>query len=82
MWRKIDLSRLRAAQRLEPSHLLTSWKPNQEVQRRREVAIATQRFVEQEQFKLSMFLWENNAPMNPPLERAPDFPFADVSADP
>jgi outer membrane protein TolC len=47
---------------------------NQEVQRRREVAIATQRFVEQEQFKLSMFLWENNAPVSPPIERAPDFP--------
>ncbi len=47
---------------------------NQEVQRRREVAIAAQRFVEQEQLKLSMFLWENNAPAPPPLERAPDFP--------
>ncbi len=47
---------------------------NQEVQRRREVAIAAQRFVEQEQLKLSMFLWENNAPVLPPLERAPEFP--------
>lgn len=47
---------------------------NQEVQRRREVAIAAQRFVEQEQLKLSMFLWENNAPVSPPIERAPDFP--------
>ncbi len=47
---------------------------NQEVQRRREVAIAAQRFVEQEQLRLSMFLWENNAPVNPPLDRAPDFP--------
>ena len=47
---------------------------NQEVQRRREVAIAAQRFVEQEQLKLSMFLWENNTPVVPPLERAPDFP--------
>jgi len=47
---------------------------NQEVQRRREVAIAVQRLVEQEQLKLSMFLWENNAPVTPPLERAPDFP--------
>ncbi|HSB46300.1 MAG TPA: TolC family protein [Nitrospira sp.] len=47
---------------------------NQEVQRRREVAIAAQRLVEQEQLKLSMFLWENNAPVNPPLDRAPDFP--------
>ena len=24
--------------------------------------------------ELSMFLWENNAPVTPPLERAPDFP--------
>lgn len=47
---------------------------NQEVQRRREVAIAVQRLVEQEQLKLSMFLWENNAPVAPALERAPDFP--------
>lgn len=47
---------------------------NQEVQRRREVGIAAQRFVEQEQLKLSMFLWENNAPVLPPLERSPEFP--------
>ncbi len=47
---------------------------NQEVQRRREVAIAAQRAVEQEQYKLSMFLWENHAPTIPKLERAPDFP--------
>jgi len=47
---------------------------NQEVQRRREVAIAVQRLVEQEQLKLSMFLWDNNTPVAPPLERAPDFP--------
>ncbi|MEC4890694.1 MAG: TolC family protein [Nitrospira sp.] len=47
---------------------------NQEVQRRREVAIAAQRQVEQEQFKLSMFLWENNAPTLPTIDRAPDFP--------
>lgn len=47
---------------------------NQEVQRRREVAIAAQRLVEQEQLKLSMFLWEGGAPVNPPIERAPEFP--------
>lgn len=47
---------------------------NQEVQRRREVAIAVQRLVEQEQLKLSMFLWDNHTPVTPPLERAPDFP--------
>jgi outer membrane protein TolC len=47
---------------------------NQEVQRRREVAIAVQRLVEQEQLKLSMFLWDNNAPVPPHLDRAPSFP--------
>lgn len=47
---------------------------NQEVQRRREVAIAAQRAVEQEQYRLSMFLWEKSAPATPPLERVPDFP--------
>jgi outer membrane protein TolC len=47
---------------------------NQEVQRRREVAIAAQRAVEQEQFKLSMFLWEQGAPTMPPVDRMPDFP--------
>jgi outer membrane protein TolC len=47
---------------------------NQEVQRRREVAIAAQRGVEQEQLKLSMFLWERNAPVTPAVERAPEFP--------
>ena len=47
---------------------------NQEVQRRREVAIAVQRLVEQEQLKLSLFLWDNNSPVAPPLERVPDFP--------
>src|SRR5579884_3191444 len=44
---------------------------NQEVQRRREIWIAAQRAVEQEQYRLSMFLWENHAPVTPPAERAP-----------
>ena len=55
---------------------------NQEVQRRREVAIAAQRQVEQEQFKLSMFLWENNAPTLPSLDRVPDFPAQALSPTP
>ncbi|HQR13014.1 MAG TPA: TolC family protein [Nitrospira sp.] len=46
----------------------------QEVQRRREIAIAAQRAVEQEQYKMSMFLWENQTPTAPQLERVPDFP--------
>ena len=55
---------------------------NQEVQRRREVAIAAQRQVEQEQFKLSMFLWENNAPTLPAIDRVPDFPAQTLSPTP
>ena len=55
---------------------------NQEVQRRREVSIAAQRQVEQEQFKLSMFLWENNAPSLPALDRVPDFPAQMLSPTP
>ncbi len=46
----------------------------QEVQRRREVAIGAQRAVEQEQYKMSMFLWENQQPTAPQLDRAPEFP--------
>ena len=46
----------------------------QEVHRRREVAIAARRGLEQEAFKLSMFLWVNGSPSAPPLERVPDFP--------
>lgn len=52
---------------------------NQEVQRRREISIAAQRQVEQEQFKLSMFLWENNVPTLPALDRVPDFPSQTIS---
>ena len=47
---------------------------NQEVQRRKESAIAAQRLLEQEQFKMSLFLWEQDQPVLPPLERVPDFP--------
>lgn len=55
---------------------------NQEVQRRREISIAAQRQVEQEQFKLSMFLWENNVPSLPALDRVPDFPAQMLSPTP
>lgn len=47
---------------------------NQEVQRRKEIMIAAMRTVEQDQFKLSMFLWEKDSPATPPVERAPEFP--------
>jgi outer membrane protein TolC len=46
---------------------------NQEVQRRQEAAIAAQRKVEYEQYKLSLFLWENNEPVTPRSEWAPEF---------
>lgn len=47
---------------------------NQEVQRRKEILIAAMRVIEQEQYKLSMFLWDKDAPATPPVERAADFP--------
>jgi outer membrane protein TolC len=45
----------------------------QEVQRRRAAAIAAQRKVEYEQYKLSLFLWENGEPVTPRPEWAPEF---------
>jgi outer membrane protein TolC len=45
----------------------------QEVQHRREAAIAAQRKVEYEQYKLSLFLWENGEPVAPRPELAPEF---------
>ena len=55
---------------------LDAVEANQEVQRRREILIAATRGVEQEQYKLSLFLWENGAPMVPAGGRVPDFPKA------
>ncbi len=46
---------------------------SQEVQKRRETAIAAQRKVEYEQYKLSLFLWENGEPVTPRPEWAPEF---------
>ncbi len=45
----------------------------EEVQRRREAAIAAQRKVEYEQYKLALFLWENDGPVTPRSEWAPEF---------
>ena len=55
---------------------LDTVEANQEVQRRRESLIAATRAVEQEQLKLSMFLWERDSPVSPHAERAWDFPKA------
>ncbi|MDH4328168.1 MAG: TolC family protein [Nitrospira sp.] len=53
--------------------LLDAIEAEQEVQRRREAAIAAQRKVEYEQYKLSLFLWENGEPVTPLPEWAPEF---------
>jgi outer membrane protein TolC len=45
----------------------------QEVQRRQEIAIAAQRQVEYEQYKLAFFLWEDGHPVTPRPEWAPEF---------
>lgn len=46
----------------------------QEVQRRREILISAQRAVEQEQYKLSLFLWDSHGPVVPGADRVPDLP--------
>ena len=46
---------------------------NKEVQVRREAAIAAQRKVEYEQYKLFFFFWENGEPVTPRPEWAPEF---------
>lgn len=53
---------------------LDAVEAQQEVQRRREIFIAAQRAVEQEQYKLSLFLWENDNPVTPVAERVADLP--------
>jgi hypothetical protein len=46
----------------------------QEVQRRREILISAQRAVEQEQYKLSLFLWDSHGPVVPAADRVGDLP--------
>jgi outer membrane protein TolC len=46
---------------------------SQEVQGRREAAIYAQRKMEYEQYKLSLYLWENGEPVTPRPEWAPEF---------
>jgi outer membrane protein TolC len=53
---------------------LDAVEANQEVQRRSEVFIAATRAMEQEAYKLSMFLWDRDKPYTPGGDRAPDFP--------
>ena len=53
---------------------LDAVEAQQEVQRRKEIFIAAQRAVEQEQYKLSLFLWEQDSPVTPGAERVADLP--------
>jgi outer membrane protein TolC len=53
---------------------LDAVEANQEVQRRKEILVAAVRQIEQEQYKLSMFLWDNGSPTTPAAERVPEFP--------
>lgn len=53
---------------------LDAVEANQEVQRRKEGLAAAMRMVEQEQYKLSMYLWDHNVPAAPGGERVPEFP--------
>lgn len=53
---------------------LDAVEASQEVQRRKEAFIAATRLVEQEQYKLSMFLWERGEPVTPVAARVPEFP--------
>lgn len=55
---------------------LDAVEANQEVQRRREILIGATRTVEQEQYRLSLFLWDNGTPVSPAGARVPDFPKA------
>jgi outer membrane protein TolC len=68
--RLIQVEGLAKGGRVSP---LDAVEVNQEVQRRREAAIAAQRKVEYEQYKLSLFLWENGEPVTPRPEWAPEF---------
>ena len=47
---------------------------NQEVQRRLENLIAAKRGADQEQFKLALFLWKDNNPLDLSHQSPPDFP--------
>lgn len=53
---------------------------NQEVQRRREGLIKVERQVEQEQYKLALFLWKENDVMIPQDMAAPRFPLVASAA--
>ncbi len=52
---------------------------NQEVQRRRDGVIKAERSVEQEQYKLALFLWEGTDLMIPEHAVAPSFPSVDLA---
>jgi outer membrane protein TolC len=68
--RAVQMEGLARAGKIAP---LDVAEAGQEVQRRREAAIAAQRKVEYEQYKLSLFFWENGEPVTPRPEWAPEF---------
>jgi outer membrane protein TolC len=47
---------------------------NQEVQRRRDLLIKARRKLEEEQYRLALFLWEGDNPMVPTQMMTPEFP--------
>lgn len=47
---------------------------NQEVQRRRDLLIKARRKLEEEQFRLALFLWEGDNPVVPTQTMTPEFP--------
>ena len=55
---------------------------NQEVQRRRDVLIKAQRKVEEEQYRLALFMWHRDNPVVPKHKIAPDFPSLDPKRGP
>jgi outer membrane protein TolC len=55
---------------------------NQEVRRRLESFISAQRAAEQEQFKLSLFLWKDGSPLSFNNYKTPDFPALTSVPDP
>ena len=54
---------------------------NQEVQRRRDLLIKARRKLEEEQYRLALFLWEGDNPVVPAQMMAPEFPPLESTLD-
>ncbi len=68
--RLVQVERLAKGGKVAPLDVI---EVNQEVQQRREAALAAQRQVEYEQYNLALFLWEQGEPVTPRSEWAPEF---------